>query len=58
MQRRERIEAQREHGHDEALDAFIARKLEIDAMLQRLTESARTTSGSIRRRSTGAMSAC
>ena len=38
MQTRERIEAQREHSNREALDAFIARKLEIDAMLQRLTE--------------------
>ena len=38
MQKRERIEAQREHGNRVALDAFIATKLEIDAMLQRLTE--------------------
>ena len=38
MQIRERIRAQRERRHGEALDAFIARKREIDAMLQRLTE--------------------
>ena len=38
MQKREQIAAQREHGNRVALDAFIARKLEIDAMLQRLTE--------------------
>ena len=31
------IRLQREGSHDEALDAFLARKLEIDAMLQRLT---------------------
>ena len=38
MQTRERIRAQRERSHGEALDAFIARKREIDAMLQRLTD--------------------
>ena len=38
MQIREQIGAQREHRNRGALDAFIARKLEIDAMLQRLTE--------------------
>ena len=38
MQNRERIEAGRRRRHDAALDAFIARKLEIDAMLRGLTE--------------------
>ena len=38
MQKREQIGAQREHGNRVALDAFIARKLEVEAMLQRLTE--------------------
>jgi hypothetical protein len=38
MQRRGLIEAQREHGNRGALDAIIVRKLEIDAMLQWLTE--------------------
>ena len=38
MQNRERIEARPRRRHDEALDAFIARKGEIDAMLHRLTE--------------------
>ena len=38
MQIRERIRAERERSHGGALDAFIARKREIDAMLQRLTD--------------------
>ena len=38
MQNRERIEAGPRRRRDEALDAFIARKGEIDAMLRRLTE--------------------
>ena len=38
MQDRERIEKRSRLRRDEALDAFIARKLEIDAMLRRLTE--------------------
>ena len=37
MQTREWIRMQKERRHDAALDAFIARKREIDAMLERLT---------------------
>ena len=37
MQPRERIRAQRKRNHGEAIDTFIAKKCEIDAMLQRLT---------------------
>ena len=38
MQNRERIETGPRQRRDEALDAFIARKGEIDAMLRRLTK--------------------
>jgi hypothetical protein len=38
MQTRERTRSRHERNHCEALDAFIARKLQIDAMLQRLTD--------------------
>lgn len=38
MQDRERIETRPRLRRDEALDAFIARKGEIDATLRRLTE--------------------
>jgi hypothetical protein len=38
MRTRERIEAGRRRRHDEALNAFVARKGEIDAMLRQLTE--------------------
>jgi chromosome segregation ATPase len=37
VQIRERIRAERERSHGDALDAFTARKREIDATLQRLT---------------------
>lgn len=38
MQNRERIEAGPRYRRDEALDVFIVRKGEINAMLRRLTE--------------------
>ena len=38
MQPRAQVHDQEEGYHDGALAAFMARKLEIDAMLQRLTE--------------------
>jgi hypothetical protein len=38
MRTRTWFRGQRERRHDEALAVLIARKLEIDAMLQRLTE--------------------
>jgi hypothetical protein len=37
MNTRQRIEAKAKSSHEQALDAFIARKAEIDAMLARLT---------------------
>ncbi|WP_244483903.1 hypothetical protein [Rhizobium sp. Root482] len=40
-----------------ALDAFIAAKIEIDGMLERLSALRRTISGPAPTRSTGAMSA-